>query len=260
MFNRSFIILIISIIGSSSIVLSQGFDWVYSWNSPFKSPRVFIGAYGGAGISKECNSPNTFSDVVSCCKLSEGSGTTFKTGITAEYWILGTYSLQATVGYGKETSNFHNERADSILVLENKRYVPKKMTRSFDLTYSGHSLDLGLIGKTRIASTHISIATGFTCSFPTIFSFETNVNTTYKVDGLNLDLEKSYPEQIPNDLIKRSAVLFKPMIRSEYDIALQKGIYLKPYLQADYTLNSRITDAPWNSWAVLCGISLLFGY
>lgn len=257
----SIFFIITFLIATTTTIKSQGFDWVYSWNSPFKAPKLFIGAYVGTGISSECVSDDVFSKEISCCKFDGGTGNAIRTGIMAEYWIAGDYSLQATLGYGSESMDFAYEKSDSILVLEKSgRYAPKNMKRIFDLAYTGQTVDFGLIGKTRIASTHFSIATGFSLSAP-VSAFEANIQTTYTVEGQEINLERTFPTKLTDELVSRSAVLFKPMVRCEYDIAVQKGIYLKAFLQTDYTLNSRVTNpGNWRSFTMLGGIAIMSGY
>ncbi|MGA1277431.1 MAG: hypothetical protein ACO30P_03295 [Candidatus Kapaibacteriota bacterium] len=256
----SIFFIITFLIATTTTIKSQGFDWVYSWNSPFKVPKLFIGAYVGPGISSECISDDVFSKEISCCKFDDGTGNTIRAGIMAEYWIAGDYSLQATLGYGSESMDFAAERSDSILVLEKSgRFTPKNMKRIFDLAYTGQTVDFGLIGKTRIASTHFSIATGFSLSVP-VSAFD-SLSTTYTVEGLSFTPEQRFPNTLTDDFVSRSAVLFKPMVRCEYDFAVQKGIYLKTYLQTDYTLNSRVTNpGNWRSFTMLGGIAIMLGY
>ena len=159
-----------------ALVKSQGFDWVYSWNSPFKSPTFFIGGYVGTGISTEFIEKNSFSDVVSCCGFNDGTGNAFRVGFNAEYWFLGDYSLQGQVGYAFESMESRSEsKPIQILIRENDKQTPKTLNRSYQLSNSESTLDIGFIGKKRLFSSHFSIATGFALSVIMPESNETKV-------------------------------------------------------------------------------------
>ena len=252
------VILVLTI--QSPLVKSQGFDWVYSWNSPFKTPTLFIGGYIGTGTSNESIGKNSFSEVVACCAFNDGTGKSFRVGFNAEYWILGDYSIQAQVGYASESMESRSEsKPSTILVRENDRHVPKTMNRTYSLSNSGSTLDIGFIGKRRLFSTHVSIATGFSLSMIMPKSNETKVTTEYSLESSSIE-SKSYPTIIPNDNIIRSSVLIRPLIRCEYDLSLAKGIYAKPFIQTDYTINSRVTNTdPWRSLTIVGGIAFMFG-
>lgn len=240
---------------------SQGFDWMYSWNSPNSIPKTYIGGYANKGISFEPIQPSSFSESVSCCEFGNGSGSNYSFGLIGEYWIDGIYSLQAFVGFGGASMDFESEKKDdSILVFQNGKYTPKQLSRYYTLDHEISSIDLGLIGKTRIASTHFSIATGLALSVLTAKS--TSINTNFEIDYPSfLDEEKRIPSNITLDNV--TSVLLRPMIRCEYDLAIARGTYCKPFIQADYTLNSRtnVTNGDsWRSLTLLGGISILFGY
>lgn len=251
---------------SAPNVQSQGFDWMYSWNSPNSIPKAYIGGYGTFGYSKECVEPNSFTELVSCCKFGNGSGSNYSFGLTGEYWIDGIYSLQAFVGFGGASMHFESEKKkDDILVFQNGKYTPKQLYRYYTLDHETESIDFGLIGKTRIASTHFSIATGLALSVLTAKS--TSINTNFEIDYPSFSEDFSPEEKrIPSKNITLdnvSSVLIRPMIRCEYDLAIARGTYCKPFIQADYTLNSRtnVTNGDsWRSLTVLGGISILFGY
>jgi hypothetical protein len=254
------VILLLILTMQSSLVKAQGFDWVYSWNSPFKSPTLFIGGYIGTGTSIETIGKNSFSDVVSCCAFNDGTGTAFRVGFNAEYWVLGDYSLQAQVGYAFESMESRSQsKPSTILVLENNRHVPKTMNRTYILSNSGSNFDIGFIGKRKLFSSHFSIATGFSLSMIMPESNETKVMTEYSIESSDIE-SKTYPTIVPNDNIIRSSVLIRPLIRCEYDLPLARGIYAKPFIQTDYTINPRVTNTdPWRSLTILGGIAFMFG-
>jgi len=90
-------------------------------------------------------------------------------------------------------------------------------------------------------------------------SNETKVTTEYSLESSTIE-SKSYPTIIPDDNIIRSSVLIRPLIRCEYDLSLAKGIYAKPFIQTDYTINSRVTNSdPWRSLTIMGGIAFMFG-
>ena len=245
---------------SAPNVLSQGFDWMYSWNSPNSIPKAYIGGYGTFGYSKECVEPNSFTELVSCCEFGDGSGSSYSFGLTGEYWIDGLYSLQAFVGFGNASMDFESEKVDDyILVFKDGKYTPMKLYRHYTLDHEISSIDFGLIGKTRIASTHFSIATGLALSALT--RKITSINTNFEIVDPSFSTEERIPSNITLDNV--SSVLLRPMIRCEYDLAIARGTYCKPFIQADCTLNSRtdVTNGDsWRSLTVLGGISILFGY
>ncbi|MFM8840050.1 MAG: outer membrane beta-barrel protein [bacterium] len=249
---------------SAPNALSQGFDWMYSWNSPNSIPKTYIGGYANKGISHESIQPSSFTELVSCCEFGDGSGSNYSFGLTGEYWIDGLYSLQAFVGFGDASMHFESgKKNDSILVFQNEKYTPKQLSRYYTLDHEISSFDLGLIGKTRIASTHFSIATGLALSVLTAKS--TSITTNFEIDYPSFSEDFSEEEKrIPSDItLDVTSVLLRPMIRCEYDLAIARGTYCKPFIQADYTLNSRsdVTNGDsWRSLTVLGGISILFGY
>lgn len=242
-------------------VKSQGFDWVYSWNTPFKSPTLFMGGYVGTGNSTENISTNSFSDIVSCCGFNDGTGNAFRVGFNAEYWFLGDYSFQAQVGYAFESMKSSSEsKPVKILVLENNKHTPKTLNRTYQLSSSGATLDIGFIGKRRLFSSHFSIATGFALSVIMPESNETKVFTEYSVPDDNRIAPQTLSTTVPDEYIVRSSVLIRPLIRCEYDVSLAKGIYAKPFIQTDYTINSRVTNTdPWRSLTIVGGIAFMFG-
>jgi len=245
---------------SAPNALSQGFDWMYSWNSPNSIPKTYIGGYANKGISHESIQPSSFTELVSCCEFGDGSGSSYSFGLTGEYWIDGLYSLQAFVGFGDASMHFESgKKNDSILVFQNGKYTPKQLSRYYTLDHEISSFDLGLIGKTRIASTHFSIATGLALS--SLTKKVTSINTNFEIEDPSFSTEERIPSNITLDNV--SSVLLRPMIRCEYDLAIARGTYCKPFIQADCTLNSRtdVTNGDsWRSLTVLGGISILFGY
>ena len=241
---------------------SQGFDWIESWRLPSDSPDLFIGGYTGFGMNTEYVNARSFSNVLDCCGFKDGSGSGYRVGLTAEYWLEGDYSLQAQVGYGSSSASFNANRQDSILYKDptGEKNNSLNLLRDYTLTSRIQSLELAMIAKKRLFASHFSVALGFlgAITLPNDSMHELEM----KVSVPGIQLEREY--YTPNEMVKGievSGFLFKPIIRCEYDIAIFNEAYIKPYIQTDITLNSRVTrEDPWRSLTVLGGFSILFSY
>ena len=241
---------------------SQGFDWIESWRLPSDSPDLFIGGYTGFGMNTEYVNARSFSNVLDCCGFKDGSGRGYRVGLTAEYWLEGDFSLQAQVGYGSSSASFNANRQDSILYKDptGEKNNSLNLLRDYTLTSRIQSLELAMIAKKRLFASHFSVALGFlgAITLPNDSMHELEM----KVSVPGIQLEREY--YTPNEMVKGievSGFLFKPIIRCEYDIAIFNEAYIKPYIQTDITLNSRVTrEDPWRSLTVLGGFSILFSY
>ena len=241
---------------------SQGFDWIESWRLPSDSPDLFIGGYTGFGMNTEYVNARSFSNVLDCCGFKDGSGSGYRVGLTAEYWLEGDFSLQAQVGYGSSSASFNANRQDSILYKDptGEKNNSLNLLRDYTLTSRIQSLELAMIAKKRLFASHFSVALGFlgAITLPNDSMHELEM----KVSVPGIQLEREY--YTPNEMVKGievSGFLFKPIIRCEYDIAIFNEAYIKPYIQTDITLNSRVTrEDPWRSLTVLGGFSILFSY
>lgn len=241
---------------------SQGFDWVKSWRLPSDSPDIFIGGYSGFGMNTEYVNAGSFSDVLDCCQFKSGSGFDFRVGLTGEYWLQGDFSMQAQIGFGSTTARFNASRQDSILYIDpaDEKTKTDILLRDYTLTSRIQSLELAMIAKKRILASHFSVAFGFlgAITLPNESMHELEMKAS--VPGVQLDREYYTPNEMVKG-IEVSGFIFKPIIRCEYDIALFNDAYIKPYIQTDITLNSRVTnDDPWRSLTVLGGFSILFSY
>jgi hypothetical protein len=241
---------------------SQGFDWVKSWRLPSDSPDIFIGGYSGFGMNTEYVNTGSFSDVLECCQFKSGSGYDFRVGLTGEYWLQGDFSMQAQIGFGSTTARFNASRQDSILYIDpaDEKTKTDILLRDYTLTSRIQSLELAMIAKKRILASHFSVAFGFlgAITLPNESMHELEMKAS--VPGVQLDREYYTPNEMVKG-IEVSGFIFKPIIRCEYDLALFNDAYIKPYIQTDITLNSRVTnDDPWRSLTVLGGFSILFSY
>ena len=241
---------------------SQGFDWIESWRLPSDSPDLFIGGYTGFGMNTEYVNARSFSNVLDCCGFKDGSGSGYRVGLTAEYWLEGDYSLQAQVGYGSSSASFNANRQDSILYKDptGEKNNSLNLLRDYTLTSRIQSLELAMIAKKRLFASHFSVALGFLGAITLPNDSMHELEMKVSVPGIQLDREY----YTPNEMVKGIDVagfLFKPIIRCEYDIAIFNEAYIKPYIQTDITLNSRVTrEDPWRSLTVLGGFSILFSY
>jgi hypothetical protein len=241
---------------------SQGFDWIKSWRLPSDSPDMFIGGYTGFGMNTEYVDARSFSDVLECCQFKDGSGYDFRIGLTGEYWLMGDVSLQAQIGFGSTSASFNANRQDSILIID--RTTEKARTeillREYTLTSRIQSLELAMIAKKRLFASHFSVALGFLGAITLPNDSMHELEMKVSVPGMQLDREN----YTPNEMVKGIEVtgfIFKPIIRCEYDLSIFNDLYIKPYIQTDITLNSRVTrEDPWRSLTVLGGFSILFSY
>jgi hypothetical protein len=244
------------------IAKSQGFDWIQSWRLPSSSPEMFIGGYIGLGMNTEYVDSQSFSDVLDCCQFSSGSGNDIRFGFAGEYWLVGDFSLQTQVGFGISSANFNASREDSILLIdpEDEKTEVRVINRDYTLRSKIQSLELAMIAKKRILSSHFSVALGFSGAFtlPNEHMHELEM----KISSPTIQLDR--PIYTSNEMVRGieiSGFLFKPIIRCEYDISIFNESYLKPFIQSDITLNSRVTrDDPWRSLTILGGFSILFSY
>lgn len=241
---------------------AQGFDWIKSWRLPSDSPNVFIGGYTGFGMNTAFVDARSFSDVLDCCAFNNGSGYDFRFGLAGEYWLMGDFSVQAQLGFGSSTARFNASRQDSILLIDSlsEKVTSHVLNREYTLISSIPSMELGLIAKKRLFASHFSIAFGFSGAITLPSESMHELELKVSVPGVELDREL----YTPNEMIKGidiTSFIFKPLIRFEYDIAMFNEAYMKPYIQTDITLNSRVTrEDPWRSLSVLGGFSVLFSY
>lgn len=241
---------------------SQGFDWIESWRLPSDSPDLFIGGYTGFGMNTEYVNARSFSNVLDCCGFKDGSGSGYRVGLTAEYWLEGDFSLQAQVGYGSSSASFNANRQDSILYKDptGEKNISYNLLRDYTLTSRIQSLELAMIAKKRLFASHFSVALGFLGAITLPNDSMHELEMKVSVPGIQLDRENYTPNEMVKG-IEVSGFLFKPIIRCEYDIAIFNEAYIKPYIQTDITLNSRVTrEDPWRSLTVLGGFSILFSY
>jgi hypothetical protein len=241
---------------------SQGFDWIKSWRLPSDSPDMFIGGYTGFGMNTEYVDARSFSDVLECCQFKDGSGYDFRIGLTGEYWLMGDVSLQAQIGFGSTNASFNANRQDSILIID--RTTEKARTeillREYTLTSRIQSFELAMIAKKRLFASHFSVALGFLGAITLPNDSMHELEMKVSVPGMQLDRENYTPNEMVKG-IEVSGFIFKPIIRCEYDLSIFNDIYIKPYIQTDITLNSRVTrEDPWRSLTVLGGFSILFSY
>ena len=241
---------------------AQGFDWIKSWRLPSDSPDVFIGGYSGFGMNTEFVDARSFSDVLDCCDFNDGSGYDFRVGFAGEYWLMGDFSLQAQLGLATSTAHFKANRQDSILMIDSlsEKVTPYILHREYTLTSQIPSMELALIAKKRLFATHCSIAFGFSGAITLQSASKHELELKVQVPGLQLNREYYTPTEMVRGIDITGFVL-KPIIRVEYDMSIFNQAYLKPYVQTDITLNSRVTrDDPWRSLTVLGGFSVLFSY
>lgn len=241
---------------------SQGFDWIKSWRLPSDSPNVFVGGYSGFGMNTEYVDTRSFSDVLDCCQFKSGSGYDFRVGLTGEYWLLGDFSLQAQIGFGSTTASFNANRQDSILIIDpaTEKAKTEILLRDYTLTSRIQSLELAMIAKKRLFASHFSVALGFLGAITLPNESMHELEMKVSVPGEQLDREYYTPNEMVNG-IEISGFIFKPIIRCEYDIAIFNEAYVKPYIQSDITLNSRVTNEdPWRSLTIMGGFSILFSY
>lgn len=241
---------------------SQGFDWIESWRLPSDSPDLFIGGYTGFGMNTEYVDARSFSDVLECCQFKDGSGSGYRVGLTGEYWLMGDFSLQAQVGYGSSSASFNANRQDSILNKDptGEKNISLNLLRDYTLTSRIQSLELAMIAKKRLFASHFSLALGFLGAITLPNDSMHELEMKVSVPGIQLDREYYTPNEMVKG-IEVSGFLFKPIFRCEYDIAIFNEAYIKPYIQTDITLNSRVTrEDPWRSLTVLGGFSILFSY
>jgi hypothetical protein len=241
---------------------SQGFDWIKSWRLPSDSPNVFVGGYSGFGMNTEYVDTRSFSDVLDCCQFKSGSGYDFHLGLTGEYWLLGDFSLQAQIGFGSTTASFNANRQDSILIIDpaTEKAKTEILLRDYTLTSRIQSLELAMIAKKRLFASHFSVAMGFLGAITLPNESMHELEMKVSVPGKKFDREYYTPNEMVKG-IEISGFIFKPIIRCEYDIAIFNEAYVKPYIQSDITLNSRVTNEdPWRSLTVMGGFSILFSY
>ena len=244
------------------LLFAQGFDWLKSWRLPSDSPTMFIGGYTAYGMNTEYVNAGSFSDVLECCGFKAGSGSGYRIGLTAEYWLQGDISLQAQVGYGSSSASFHAQRKDSILIPMNDKSEKRLLTRDYTLTSRIQSLELAMLAKHRLFSSHLSIAMGFSGAFtlPNDSMHELEMRVAVDDDNISLDRREYTPNEMVKD-IEISGFLFRPVIRLEYDLSIFNEIYVKPYTQLDIPLTSRVSrEDPWRSLTFLGGFSILFSY
>lgn len=245
---------------------SQGFDWIKSWRLPSDSPKLFIGGYMGFGMNTEYVDAGSFSDVLECCKFNDGSGNDIRFGLTGEYWLQGDISIQGQIGYGITSASFHAQRQDPILIPQNDRVEKVTLIRDYTLTSRIQSLELAMLAKHRLFSSHLSIALGFSGAFTLPNDSMHELKMRANVDRIELVSKEFTPNQeyTSNTMVKDieiTSFLFRPILRLEYDLSIFNEIYVKPYIQADITLNSRVSrDDPWRSFTFLGGFSILFSY
>lgn len=244
------------------LLFSQGFDWLKSWRLPSDSPTIFIGGYMGYGMNTEYVDSMSFSNVLDCCGFKAGSGSGYRIGLTAEYWLKGDISLQAQVGYGNSSASFNAQREDMILIPKNDRVEKATLIRDYTLTSRIQSLELAMLAKHRLFSSHLSLAMGFSGAFTlrNDSMHELEMRVAVNDDNISLDRREYTPNVMVKD-IEITSFLFRPILRLEYDLSIFNEVYVKPYLQADITLNSRVSrDDPWRSLTFLGGFSILFSY
>lgn len=259
----SYIIVAFMFLGLAQDTNAQGFSWLRSWRLPSDSPMIFYGVYSSYGQNTEYVNARSFSNVLDCCSFSDGTGNDMRMGITSEYWILGDFSLQGQLGYGTTSATFSSNREDSILIFDERTqtFCPRLLRRAYTLNSTIQSLELSLIAKKRLFSSHFSIAMGLTAAYtlPSIDMHQLELRIGFDSLSLPLEQELYTPAEMVKD-INVSGMLIKPIFRLEYDQETVKEMYVKPYIQADITLNSRVTRVdPWRSLTILGGISLFFG-
>jgi hypothetical protein len=248
------------------LLFAQGFDWLKSWRLPSDSPTIFIGGYMGYGMNTEYVDSMSFSNVLDCCGFKAGSGNDIRFGLTGEYWLQGDISIQGQIGLGITSASFNAQKEDIILIPKDNRVDKVKLIRDYTLTSRIQSLELAMLAKHRLFSSHLSVALGFSGSFtlPNDSMYELKMRAN--VDSIELVSKEFTPNQeyTSNEMVKDieiSGFLFRPVIRLEYDLSIFNEIYVKPYTQLDITLNSRVSrDDPWRSLTFLGGFSILFSY